>query len=168
MRIVHFGSNVARPVVGALPNMNICTSRSSSGRIFYNRSSLRLTVLEGRAPIRSLAVAAFPTSTTQTPTRPTNLPKQILLLRHGLSLGNEDETLFANLADWKIPLSEEGKLQARRAGGTMQRMIGDDPVMFYVSPYLRTKQTYDELQHHVTSDVLFTREEPRYVDYLYM
>jgi len=135
-------------------NVNVIHAcRSSSGR--------RLTVLKGsRAPTRSLAVAAFPTSTVKK-SRTTNLPRQIILLRHGRSLGNEDESLFANLADWKIPLSEEGRLQARKAGGIMQRMIGDDPVMFYVSPYVRTKQTYDELQHHVTSDVLFTREEPR-------
>jgi len=89
------------------------------------------------------------------------LPKQILLLRHGQSLGNEDETLFSRLPDWKIPLSDEGRLQARRAGATIQRIVGDAPLTFYVSPYRRTKQTYDELQHHVTSDVLFTREEPR-------
>ena len=95
------------------------------------------------------------------PTIRTSLPKQILLLRHGRSLGNEDETLFSRLPDWKIPLSDEGKLQARRAGATIQRIVGDAPIMFYVSPYRRTKQTYDELQHHVTSDVLFTREEPR-------
>ena len=90
------------------------------------------------------------------------LPRKILLLRHGRSLGNDDETLFARLPDWKIPLSDEGKLQARRAGATIQRIVGEGtPIMFYVSPYRRTKQTYDELQHHVTSDVLFTREEPR-------
>ena len=91
------------------------------------------------------------------------LPKKILLLRHGRSLGNDDETLFSRLPDWKIPLSDEGKLEARRAGATIQRIVGDEgtPIMFYVSPYRRTKQTYDELQHHVTSDVLFTREEPR-------
>jgi hypothetical protein len=90
------------------------------------------------------------------------LPKKILLLRHGRSLGNDDETLFARLPDWKIPLSDEGKLQARQAGATIQRIVGEGtPIMFYVSPYRRTKQTYDELQHHVTSDVLFTREEPR-------
>ena len=91
------------------------------------------------------------------------LPKKILLLRHGRSLGNDDETLFSRLPDWKIPLSDEGKLEARQAGATIQRIVGDEgtPIMFYVSPYRRTKQTYDELQHHVTSDVLFTREEPR-------
>ena len=33
------------------------------------------------------------------------LPKRIILLRHGESLGNIDDTAYANIPDWKIPLT---------------------------------------------------------------
>lgn len=106
---------------------------------------------------RSKAVPVPVVETTDT----TSLPKNILLLRHGRSLGNEDETLFGRLSDWKIPLSEEGRKQARQAGVKIQRVAGTDPLLFYVSPYLRTKQTFEELSAAITSDVLLVREEPR-------
>lgn len=89
------------------------------------------------------------------------LPRNILLLRHARSLGNDDETLFARMPDWKIPLSAEGRRQARNAGEVIQRIVGHHPVFFYVSPYRRTKQTLEEIKRSIRSDVLFTREEPR-------
>jgi hypothetical protein len=33
------------------------------------------------------------------------LPKRIILIRHGESLGNIDETAYASIPDWKIPLT---------------------------------------------------------------
>ena len=33
------------------------------------------------------------------------LPKRIILLRHGESLGNIDETAYASIPDWKIPMT---------------------------------------------------------------
>ncbi len=33
------------------------------------------------------------------------LPKRIILLRHGESLGNIDDTAYASIPDWKIPLT---------------------------------------------------------------
>jgi len=88
------------------------------------------------------------------------LPRNILLLRHGESLGNQDESLFATTPDWKIPLSNRGRRQARAAGRRIVDLIGPSaPILFYVSPYLRTKQTLEEL--HLPNPVLYTREEPR-------
>ena len=94
------------------------------------------------------------------------LPRNIVLLRHGHSLGNQDESLFGTMADWKIPLSEKGKVQARAAGRRIQEIIGPTrPVVFYVSPYKRTKQTLEEVQSQLSpatlEHTLFTREEPR-------
>lgn len=111
------------------------------------------------AAIRSFA--SFPRVKPGCSGKRTNLPRNIVLVRHGRSLGNDDETLFARMPDWKIPLSDEGRKQARMAGVRIQRIVGTDPVFFYVSPYRRTKQTFQELQRSITSDVLFTREEPR-------
>ena len=91
-----------------------------------------------------------------------NLPQNILLLRHGRSLGNEDEALFSRMPDWKIPLSPKGRKQAQEAGERIRNIIGNAPVLFYVSPYRRTKQTLQEMQPYMnSSNVLFTREEPR-------
>ena len=94
------------------------------------------------------------------------LPRNIILLRHGHSLGNQDESLFGRMPDWKIPLSEKGKVQARAAGKRIQEIIGpSSPVLFYVSPYKRTKETLEHVQSQLhprtLEHTLFTREEPR-------
>ena len=39
-------------------------------------------------------------------------PKRIILLRHGQSLGNVDESAYVTTADWRIPLTDLGKDQA--------------------------------------------------------
>jgi broad specificity phosphatase PhoE len=91
-----------------------------------------------------------------------DLPRHILLLRHGQSLGNVDQNLFATMPDWKIPLSDTGKAQAREAGRRIQHLIrADSPLILYVSPYVRTKETLLEVQSVLKNPVLFTREEPR-------
>jgi hypothetical protein len=33
------------------------------------------------------------------------LPKRIILIRHGESLGNIDDTAYATIPDWKIPMT---------------------------------------------------------------
>lgn len=94
-------------------------------------------------------------------TRTVGLPRNILLLRHGESLGNVDENLFTIMPDWKIPLNSRGRMQAKEAGYRIQTIAGDSPLVVYVSPYVRTKETLAEVQRVLTSPVLFTREEPR-------
>ena len=93
--------------------------------------------------------------------RSRGLPRHILLLRHGQSLGNVDQNLFTIMPDWKIPLSEKGKAQAREAGHRIQAIARDSPLVVYVSPYLRTKQTLQEVQSVLKNPILFIREEPR-------
>lgn len=89
------------------------------------------------------------------------LPRNILLLRHGESLGNVDQNLFTIMPDWKIPLSDKGKAQARESGYRIQAIAKDSPLVVYVSPYVRTKQTLDQVKNVIKSPILFTREEPR-------
>ncbi|CAN0109016.1 unnamed protein product, partial [Heterosigma akashiwo] len=43
-------------------------------------------------------------------------PTKILLVRHGESRGNRDETAYAHCPDWKIPLTRRGWGDARLAG----------------------------------------------------
>ena len=75
-------------------------------------------------------------------------------------MGNQDETLYSTTQDWKIPLSALGHRQALAAGRRIQQLISaDTPVLFYASPYKRTKETLASLQ--LPNPVLYTREEPR-------
>jgi broad specificity phosphatase PhoE len=81
-------------------------------------------------------------------------------------MGNVDQTLFQSTPDWKMPLSESGKSQARAAGRLIQQIVGPkNPILFYVSPYKRTKDTLVEIQSQLSpttrKNTLFTREEPR-------
>lgn len=107
--------------------------------------------------------------------------QRIILIRHGESLGNVDERAYSTTADWRIPLTNHGREQARLAGekvsshlsclGSKLREKGDDngdgsnhsgKVYFYVSPYLRTRQTLREILREVDKDrVVGIREDPR-------
>ncbi|RDI31073.1 histidine phosphatase family protein [Lentzea flaviverrucosa] len=70
---------------------------------------------------------------------------RIILLRHGQSLGNVDELAYCRIPDHALPLTQTGEEQARAAGPTIKALIGDGPVAAYVSPYKRTKRTFELL-----------------------
>jgi broad specificity phosphatase PhoE len=70
---------------------------------------------------------------------------RIILLRHGQSLGNVDELAYCRIPDHALPLTDLGEREARVAGGTIKELIGDGPVAAYVSPYKRTRRTFDLL-----------------------
>ena len=69
-------------------------------------------------------------------------PKRIILVRHGESEANLDAARHAIVPNHKICLSEAGRAQARAAGAELRRLIGDESVQFFVSPYERTRETY--------------------------
>ncbi|KAL7529228.1 hypothetical protein ACHAWF_003902 [Thalassiosira exigua] len=110
--------------------------------------------------------------------------QRIVLVRHGESLGNVDERAYARTADWRIPLTDAGRGQARAAGRMVALHLGHGGdaaetgsvgdgagpnrsgsggrVFFYVSPYLRTRQTLREILREVDRDrVVGIREDPR-------
>lgn len=66
---------------------------------------------------------------------------RIILLRHGQSLGNVDESAYCRVPDHSLPLTRLGEEQARHAGPEIRALIGNGPVAAYVSPYLRTRKT---------------------------
>jgi len=102
---------------------------------------------------------------------------RIILIRHGESLGNIDERAYGETADWRIPLTNKGREQARKAGKKVASHIitpsnidknpkestgSNNNIFFYVSPYLRTRQTLREILHEIPSDqILGIREDPR-------
>ena len=95
---------------------------------------------------------------------------RIHLVRHGLSEANMDKSVNLRKPDHAVELSDEGHRQAREAGVALAQMIDANRtpawdtveiaeremaegrtrarycrVRFYVSPYLRTRQTADGL-----------------------
>eukprot|EP00164_Ancoracysta_twista_P009920 GFYU01014807.1.p1 GENE.GFYU01014807.1~~GFYU01014807.1.p1 ORF type:complete len:312 (-),score=66.36 GFYU01014807.1:309-1244(-) len=70
-------------------------------------------------------------------------PKRIILIRHAQSLGNVDEEIYSRMPDSIVPLSEHGKTQASLAGKELAQLVGNESCMFYVSPFVRTRQTYE-------------------------
>ena len=69
------------------------------------------------------------------------LPRRIILLRHGESEGNADETLYRTKADNLIELTSEGTRQSLRAGKRIRELVKEATVDMYVSPFQRTLQT---------------------------
>lgn len=67
--------------------------------------------------------------------------KRIILVRHAQSMSNIDPYARREIADHKISLTDEGHAQAVGAGSKIKERIGDERVGFYVSPFLRTRQT---------------------------
>lgn len=95
--------------------------------------------------------------------RPTQRPKRIILIRHGESEGNVDEAAYTTTADWCVPLTKRGKMQATEAGGNLKDLIGkDEQIIIYHSPYQRTFDTLLEMRNHVKEEqIIAVREEPR-------
>eukprot|EP00584_Thalassiosira_punctigera_P008792 CAMPEP_0172542400 /NCGR_PEP_ID=MMETSP1067-20121228/13013_1 /TAXON_ID=265564 ORGANISM="Thalassiosira punctigera, Strain Tpunct2005C2" /NCGR_SAMPLE_ID=MMETSP1067 /ASSEMBLY_ACC=CAM_ASM_000444 /LENGTH=299 /DNA_ID=CAMNT_0013328633 /DNA_START=109 /DNA_END=1008 /DNA_ORIENTATION=- len=91
-------------------------------------------------------------------------PRRIILIRHGQSEGNVDECAYVTTADWRIPLTDLGRKQAKVAGKQLREKIceKDASVVFYYSPYLRTKQTLEEIMPFFDEkEVVSCLEEPR-------
>jgi len=98
-----------------------------------------------------------------TPDRGKTSEMRIFLVRHGMSRSNVDWSENRRVADHAIELTEEGKKQARGAGKALAKYFEDNLVNYAIdgflgpirmqvpnirlwnSPYLRTRQTRDEL-----------------------
>ncbi|KGN66109.1 phosphoglycerate mutase-like protein AT74 [Cucumis sativus] len=96
------------------------------------------------------------------------LPKRIILVRHGESQGNLNSATYTTTPDNKVPLTEEGLIQARIAGTELRRLLSNDGtnphwrVYFYVSPYERTRSTLREIGRAFSKKrIIGVREECR-------
>jgi broad specificity phosphatase PhoE len=72
-------------------------------------------------------------------------PKRIILVRHGNSEANNNYDILKNIPDNKVHLSEKGISQAKAAGKRLKQLLGNESIQFYVSPYTRTKETYEHI-----------------------
>ena len=85
-----------------------------------------------------------------------HLPKRIILLRHGESLGNIDETAYASIPDWKIPLTRRGERQAQRVAKELATLLDGESLFCYCSPYKRTMETWKVIERHLLSTTTTT------------
>ena len=86
-------------------------------------------------------------------------PDRIILVRHGESEGNVDDTIYERVPDHRLSLTETGFEQARQTGAVLRTLLDGDSVEAYVSPYRRSRQTLAALDLPVAErDV---RVEPR-------
>jgi broad specificity phosphatase PhoE len=90
-------------------------------------------------------------------------PQRIVLIRHGNSEANADGAVRAHTPDHRIALTDEGVTQARKAGKTLAKLFGPDPVAIYLSPYLRTRQTWNGIKEGAAESLNVWREyeDPR-------
>ncbi|MBO8201244.1 histidine phosphatase family protein [Streptomyces smyrnaeus] len=86
-------------------------------------------------------------------------PRRIVLLRHGESEGNADDSIYERVPDHALPLTERGLRQAEEAGKRLRAVFGEERVSAYVSPYRRTRETLAALG--IGPEQMRVREEPR-------
>jgi broad specificity phosphatase PhoE len=86
-------------------------------------------------------------------------PRRIVLVRHGESTGNVDDSVYEREPDHALALTERGRRQAEATGEHLRRLFGDEHVSVYVSPYRRTHETLRAF--HLDPGLIRVREEPR-------
>lgn len=88
-------------------------------------------------------------------------PRDIYVLRHGLSEGNKDWRVYTRMEDADIPLAHEGEEQAIIAGMQLAAALKSDPVALYTSDYLRARQTTFHIDKRVNATVRITDNDLR-------
>ena len=88
-------------------------------------------------------------------------PNRIILIRHGESEGNADKNQYQFVPDYGLNLTSKGMEQALRAGNEIKNIIGSESLYAYVSPYFRTRQTYQQLSSVLESNITSMIEDPR-------
>jgi len=88
-------------------------------------------------------------------------PKRIILIRHGESQGNIDINQYITVPDYALNLTPKGIEQSRQAGEKIKALIGDESLHVYLSPYIRTRQTFQHLKTSIETNILKVVEDPR-------
>jgi broad specificity phosphatase PhoE len=88
-------------------------------------------------------------------------PNRIILVRHGESDGNVDKNHYLTIPDYALNLTPNGIEQARQAGNEIKEIIGSENLYVYLSPYVRTRQTYQHIKESIGTNVVKTSEDPR-------
>ncbi|CAH9418119.1 histidine phosphatase family protein [Streptomyces globisporus] len=86
-------------------------------------------------------------------------PQRIVLVRHGESEGNADDTVYEREPDHALRLTATGLRQARETGQELREQFADERVSAYISPYRRTHETFGAFGLNPAR--VRVREEPR-------
>jgi hypothetical protein len=72
------------------------------------------------------------------------MPKKLIMVRHGQSMGNINELLYSTMPDNAMPLTDLGWKQACATGKILKEkmLASGETVHFIVSPYVRTVETF--------------------------
>ncbi len=88
-------------------------------------------------------------------------PNKIILIRHAESEGNVDKTVYNRKPDYALALTEKGILQAQEAGKQLKELLEGEDAFFYISPFWRTRMTFEEIVASLDLSKINWREEPR-------
>ena len=88
-------------------------------------------------------------------------PNRIILIRHGESQGNIDINQYTTVPDYALNLTPKGIEQSRQAGEKIKSIIGDESLHVYLSPYIRTRQTFQHLKTSIEANISKVVEDPR-------
>ncbi len=88
-----------------------------------------------------------------------NRPQRIILVRHGESQGNIDDSIYETVPDHALHLTPLGREQACAAGALVRPLIAGGSTHVYASPYVRARETLAQMDLGVPLDDV--RIEPR-------
>lgn len=90
-------------------------------------------------------------------------PKRIVLIRHGQSQANADRSVRAKIPDHMMELTDQGQEEACEAGRRLIGLFGGESIRVYLSPYRRTRQTWEGVQRGAEGKLNVARstEDPR-------
>lgn len=88
-------------------------------------------------------------------------PERIILIRHAESEGNLDKSKYETVQDFALKLTSTGVEQAKLAGKQIKSIIGDESVYVYLSPFFRTRETFENIREIIENNIVKTIEDPR-------
>ena len=88
-------------------------------------------------------------------------PKRIILIRHGESEGNLDNSLYETTPDYALKLTQQGIAQAKQAGREIKSIIGEESLYAYLSPFFRTRETFENIRESIENNIFKAIEDPR-------
>ena len=88
-------------------------------------------------------------------------PNRILLIRHGQSQGNVDVNQYQTIPDYALTLTPRGIEQSKQAGIQIKGIIDSESLHVYLSPYIRARQTFQQLKTSLEANIVGVVEDPR-------
>eukprot|EP00996_Jenningsia_fusiforme_P002036 NODE_2882_length_1098_cov_15.110582_g2643_i0.p1 GENE.NODE_2882_length_1098_cov_15.110582_g2643_i0~~NODE_2882_length_1098_cov_15.110582_g2643_i0.p1 ORF type:complete len:313 (+),score=43.10 NODE_2882_length_1098_cov_15.110582_g2643_i0:82-1020(+) len=118
------------------------------------------------------ASAAFASAAAKAKDHPRRPVKVLFLVRHGESTANENPEVYKTTPDHQIPLTASGREMARAAGLAIVKQLRKDfgtpeklgHCRLWVSPFLRTRQTAEEILDVAGDWIASVRESPYLVE----